>query len=172
MPKQLSMVIQPLPRWYKCAHAWGAGQAVGLKPWVKPWAPGLFVFQKSSLSSPRGAHLCEFGKILVAELPSREEKWRKVTLARRHHRQNFPRTRTIEPAWRSLRSDIVLSLRTADAFPVVASSDDRKSEMRLLFAGYTQGLEEMCLSLEHQSPSKTSEKMGSFDRVTVSLHIL
>ena len=122
MPKQLSMVIQPLPRWYKCAHAWGAGQAVGLKPWVKPWAPGLFVFQKSSLSSPRGAHLCEFGKILVAELPSREEKWRKVTLARRHHRQNFPRTRTIEPAWRRLRSDIVLSLRTADAFPVVASS--------------------------------------------------
>ena len=48
--------------------------AVGLKPWVKPWAPGLIVFQKSSLSNPRGAHLCEFGKILVAELPSREEK--------------------------------------------------------------------------------------------------
>ena len=35
-----------------------------------------------------------------------------------------------------------------------------------------QGPEEMCLSLEHQSPSKTSEKMGYFDRVTVSLHIL
>ena len=52
MPKQLSMVTQPMPRWYKCAHAWGAGQAVGLKSWVKPWAPGLFVFQKSSL---RGA---------------------------------------------------------------------------------------------------------------------
>ena len=26
--------------------------------------------------------------------------------------------------------------------------------------------------LEHQKPSKTSEKMGYFDRVTVSLHIL
>jgi len=25
--------------------------------------------------------------------------------------------------------------------------------------------------LEHQNPSKTSEKMGYFDRVTVSLHI-
>ena len=31
---------------------------------------------------------------------------------------------------------------------------------------------EMCLSLEHQNPSKTSEKMGYFDRVTVSLNIL
>ena len=30
----------------------------------------------------------------------------------------------------------------------------------------------MCLSLEHQNPSKTSEKMGYFDSVTVSLHIL
>ena len=30
----------------------------------------------------------------------------------------------------------------------------------------------MCLSLEHQNPSKPSEKMGYFDRVTVSLHIL
>ena len=36
----------------------------------------------------------------------------------------------------------------------------------------TQGPEEMFLSLEHQNPSKTSEKMGYFDRVTVSLHIL
>ena len=35
-----------------------------------------------------------------------------------------------------------------------------------------QGQEEMCLSLEHQNPSKTSEKMASFDRLTVSLHIL
>ena len=34
-----------------------------------------------------------------------------------------------------------------------------------------QGPEEMCLSLEHQNPSKTSEKMGYFDRVTVSLDI-
>ena len=33
-----------------------------------------------------------------------------------------------------------------------------------------QGREEMCLSLEHQNPLKTSEKMGYFDRVTVSLH--
>ena len=36
----------------------------------------------------------------------------------------------------------------------------------------TQGPEDMCLSLEHQNPSKTSEKRGYFDRVTVSLHIL
>ena len=36
----------------------------------------------------------------------------------------------------------------------------------------SQGPEEMCLSLEHQNASKTSEKMGYFDRVTVSLHIL
>ena len=30
----------------------------------------------------------------------------------------------------------------------------------------------MCLSLEHQNLSKTSEKRGYFDRVTVSLEIL
>ena len=36
----------------------------------------------------------------------------------------------------------------------------------------TGSLEEMCLSLEHQNPSKTSENMADFDRVTVSLHIL
>ena len=36
----------------------------------------------------------------------------------------------------------------------------------------TQGPEETCLLSEHQNPSKTSEKMGYFDRVTVSLHIL
>ena len=36
----------------------------------------------------------------------------------------------------------------------------------------SQGPEEMCLSLDHQNPSKTFEKMGYFDRVTVSLHIL
>ena len=95
MPCRNSCPWLPNP-WYKCAHAWGAGQAVGLKSWVKPWAPGLFVFQKSSLSSLRGAHLCEFGKILVAELPSPEEKWWKVTLPWRHHRQNFRRTRTNE----------------------------------------------------------------------------
>ena len=44
-------------------------------------------------------------------------------------------------------------------------------ECRLALAS-TQGPEEMCLSLEHQNPLKTSEKMGYFDRVTVSLHIL
>ena len=35
-----------------------------------------------------------------------------------------------------------------------------------------QGPEEMCLSLEHQNPSKTSQKMGCLgpDRVTFSLH--
>ena len=38
----------------------------------------------------------------------------------------------------------------------------------------SQGPEEMCLSLEHQNPSKTSEKMFFFFfyRVTASLHIL
>ena len=35
-----------------------------------------------------------------------------------------------------------------------------------------RGPEEKCLSLEHQNPSKTSEKMGYFDRVSVSLHVL
>ena len=45
----------------------------------------------------------------------------------------------------------------------------RKEETKLQG---TQGPEEMCLSLEHQDPSTTSEKMGYFDRVTVSLHIL
>ena len=33
-------------------------------------------------------------------------------------------------------------------------------------------IEEMCLSLEHQNPSKTSKEMGYFDRITISLHIL
>ena len=33
----------------------------------------------------------------------------------------------------------------------------------------TQGPEEIYLSLEHEKPSKTSEKMGYFDRVTVSV---
>ena len=35
-----------------------------------------------------------------------------------------------------------------------------------------QGPEEMCLPLEHQNLSKTSEKMGYFDRVIVLLHIV
>ena len=46
----------------------------------------------------------------------------------------------------------------------------------LLNQSEPQGPEEMCLSLEHQNPSKTSEIMGYFDRVddrvTVSLQIL
>ena len=29
----------------------------------------------------------------------------------------------------------------------------------------SQGPEEMCLSLQHQNPSKTSEIMGYFDRI-------
>ena len=42
----------------------------------------------------------------------------------------------------------------------------------LCLVNAAQGPEEMCLSLEHQNPSKTSEKMGYFDCVTVSLHVL
>jgi len=41
-----------------------------------------------------------------------------------------------------------------------------------MYRAISQGPEEMCLSLEHQNPSKTSEKIGYLDRVTVSLHIL
>ena len=36
---------------------------------------------------------------------------------------------------------------------------------------HTQDPEEMCL-LEYQNPSNTSEKMGYFNRIAVSLHIL
>ena len=57
--------------------------------------------------------------------------------------------------------------------------DDQKLEQQLredrtaqLKEPPTQGLEEMCLLLEHQNPLKTSEKMGYFDRITVLLHIL
>ena len=40
----------------------------------------------------------------------------------------------------------------------------RKLVGRLRVCTHTaQGPEEMCLSLEHQNPSKTSEKMGYFD---------
>ena len=56
----------------------------------------------------------------------------------------------------------------------VAAMCNNRSENRPDLT-YPQGPEEMCLSLEHvehQNPSKTSEKMGYFDRVTVSLHIL
>ena len=46
----------------------------------------------------------------------------------------------------------------------------------IILEAVAQGPEEICLSLEHQNPSKTSEIMGYFDRVddrvTVSLHIL
>ena len=48
----------------------------------------------------------------------------------------------------------------------------RRKYMLLQLQLMAQGPEEMCLSLEHQNLSKTSEKMGYFDRVTVSLHIL
>ena len=47
-----------------------------------------------------------------------------------------------------------------------------ETTLKTAFAIFSQGPEEMGLSLEHQNPSKTSEKMGYFDRVTVSLHIL
>ena len=46
------------------------------------------------------------------------------------------------------------------------------TEGNLITRVWTQGPEEMCWSLEHQNPLKTSEKMGYLDRVTVSLHIL
>ena len=46
------------------------------------------------------------------------------------------------------------------------------TEGNLITRVWTQGPEEMCLSLEHQNRWKTSEKMGYLDRVTVSLHIL
>ena len=52
----------------------------------------------------------------------------------------------------------------------------RKSYVQAIHVSGCVGPEEMCLSLEHQNPSKTSEIMGYFDRVddrvTVSLHIL
>ena len=55
-------------------------------------------------------------------------------------------------------------------FPTIASS---RSFNRLSMATGSRG---DVLSLEHQNPWKTSEKMGYFDRVTVSLvvslHIL
>jgi len=47
-----------------------------------------------------------------------------------------------------------------------------KQDFRTKSIVFAQGPEEMCLALENQNPSKTSEKMGYFDRVTVSLHIL
>ena len=59
-----------------------------------------------------------------------------------------------------------------------SSLSQRKEEERFQMNKQTnkkkknEGPEEMCLSLEHQNPSKASEKMGYFDRVTVSLHIL
>ena len=48
----------------------------------------------------------------------------------------------------------------------------RKKEGREQTLRCSQGPEEICLSLEHQNPQKTSEKMVFFYRVTVSLHIL
>ena len=49
------------------------------------------------------------------------------------------------------------------------STEDRTAQLK---EPPTQGLEKMCLSLEHQNLLKTSEKMGYFDRITVLLHIL
>ena len=61
---------------------------------------------------------------------------------------------------------IIFSLNTNNLMKVTQSFQSNRDQ------GYPQGPEEMCLSLGHQNPSKTSEKMGYFDRVTVSLHIL
>ena len=72
----------------------------------------------------------------------------------------------------SLQSYCTRNLSTRAAKPRVVRNEGvspRRKNKRLLIP---QGPEEMCLSLEHQNPSKTSEKMGYFDRVTVSLHIL
>ena len=41
----------------------------------------------------------------------------------------------------------------------------RKSYVQAIHVSGCVGPEEMCLSLEHQNPSKTSEIMGYFDRV-------
>ena len=49
------------------------------------------------------------------------------------------------------------------------STEDRTAQLK---EPPTQGPQEMCLLLEHQNLSNTSEKMGYFDRVTVLLHIL
>ena len=52
------------------------------------------------------------------------------------------------------------------------SSGKRQIYSYLKYRIQAQGPLEMCLSLEHQNLSKPSEKMGYFDRVTISLHIL
>ena len=49
-----------------------------------------------------------------------------------------------------------------------ALQEVKKMYQEFFFSFSSQGPEEMCLSLENQNPSKTSEKMGYFDRVTVS----
>ena len=66
-----------------------------------------------------------------------------------------------------------LKLLSADPeMKCFVSPEDRMSQVKEVQPCLSQGPEEMCLSLEHQNPSKTSEKMGYFDRITVSLHIL
>ena len=70
----------------------------------------------------------------------------------------------------------VLELLWGSVMPEICKVSSRTLESPSLpiFEGSTctQGPEKMCLSLEHQNPSKTFEKMGYFDGVTVSLHIL
>ena len=62
---------------------------------------------------------------------------------------------------------------TAAMYSQATLSAAMKCSKCLLVRPRAQGPEEMCLSLEHQNPSKTSEKISYFDRVTVSsLHIL
>ena len=50
--------------------------------------------------------------------------------------------------------------------------DHGEQSMNMKKTILSTGPEKMCLSLEHQNPSKTSEKTGYFDCVTVLLHIL
>ena len=54
---------------------------------------------------------------------------------------------------------------------LAAESNETTYEYKYNMCIFPQSPEKMCL-LENQNPSKTSEKMGYFDRVTVSLHIL
>ena len=64
------------------------------------------------------------------------------------------------------------SCRPASVLPDNKVAITEQSQEGVIFALQSTGSKEMCLSLENQNPSKTSEKMGYFDRVTVSLHIL
>ena len=61
-----------------------------------------------------------------------------------------------------------MAKRTVDFFFKDSASQTLACVASVSSRVIAQGREEMCLSLEHQN----SEKMGYFDRVTVSLHIL